>query len=820
MNSVLEFFRQEDPRFKEVPDRELSLFIGETYPEFLEDPHFKEIYGMRTEQRDLEKKNKDLTELEGIADTEGKAAQLVAEAPARAVGAVGKSLTTAGNLAAGAATDVAEYLGRGQIPGVGVPLVLPNVDAAVKNEPLPSDVEDEELLKRKGSGVAPLIRLGMRTAVRSAPTLAAGAAMTTAGVPAPLAYGGTMATQTYGETGSVPEAIESGAIGAILPVVGNIGRKAAGTALSGLVRNGWLSGESETTQKVVESISSQAAVQGLLEAIKIPQYMQMNPEERKSALIRSIAANMTFAVMELPQFAKGVPSETQQALVNDAGYMVSRLLEKGPILEASPEEIAGMLADPRSAQEFQKVVKGEEPPAATEQRDAAPQTGSPDVAPAETQAEAKPSDEQAREALLKRGGVWEASTPVEGHRVSGIWTVAEANDLVSSADKGFDQALQPRDRSREASGNQIAEIVRKFEPERLGDAPTTDLGAPIIDERNQVLSGNGRTAALRGVYSAENQSKAEAYRAFILKQAEAMGSPAEVIASIKKMKQPVLVRQVSDLSGLSKEEFARQSNQQQILGMGEAEKAAADAKVVSAIADLWRPSEEGDVLASSNRDFLNAFVKGTGDQAELLTKEGYNAGALTKRVRNAVLGNLVGSDPIGRELLGHLLERGDELGLRNVVAGVMNAAPALVKVRELKPDYDVSGVLRKALIDLVNLKREGVRVEDYVKQMDLLTDPERSAQSDFLVEKLANAKSVKGVTEALGKFAERAQKIDAARGYVWGEGAGREKLLREVFQENGKDRSSRNCQQLELKQRVRHPRRKQWLPKRSRQLKH
>jgi hypothetical protein len=145
-------------------------------------------------------------------------------------------------------------------------------------------------------------------------------------------------------------------------------------------------------------------------------------------------------------------------------------------------------------------------------------------------------------------------------------------------------------------------------------------------------------------------------------------------------------------------------------------------------------------FASSNRDFLNAFVKGTGDQAELLTKEGYNAGALTKRVRNAVLGNLVGSDPVGRELLGHLLERGDELGLRNVVAGVMNAAPALVKVRELKPDYDVSGVLRKALIDLVNLKREGVRVEDYVKQMDLLTDPERSAQSDFLVEKLANAK--------------------------------------------------------------------------------
>src|SRR4051812_7750097 len=98
MNSVLEFFRQEEPRIKEVLDRELSLFIGENYPEFLEDPKFNQVYGARSEQRGLEAKNKDLSELEGIADSEGKAAQLVAEAPGRIVGAVGKSLSTAGKL--------------------------------------------------------------------------------------------------------------------------------------------------------------------------------------------------------------------------------------------------------------------------------------------------------------------------------------------------------------------------------------------------------------------------------------------------------------------------------------------------------------------------------------------------------------------------------------------------------------------------------------------------------------------------------------------------------------------------------------------------
>jgi hypothetical protein len=485
-----------------------------------------------------------------------------------------------------------------------------------------------------------------------------------------------------------------------------------------------------------------------------------------------------------------------------AGLIGERVMEEvksGRIAMEHPNDIAVMLADPRSAEWLQPIQPATE----------TPKSGTGTVPePAGKMPALQDEGDEARAALLGRKGVWEASTPVEGNRVRGIWTVVDAGDLVTSADQKFDQALQPRDRSREASQNQIAEIVRRFEPERLGDAPTTDLGAPIIDERNQVLSGNGRAAALRQVYSSENQSKADAYRGFVLKQAKEMGLPAGDIAAIGKMKAPVLVRQASDFGGLNREEFARQSNQQQVLGMGEAEKAANDAKVVDRILDLWRPSEEGDVLASSNREFLNAFVKGTGDQAELLTKEGYNANALRKRVQNAVLGNLVGSDSVGRELLGHLIEGGDELGMRSVVNGVMNAAPALMRLRAV-PEYDLAPVLRKALIDLVNLRREGVRVEDYVKQMDLLADPARTKETDFVVEQLANARSVKGVTEALRNYAERALKQDVKTGDMFGaKPAGREELLRSTFAKPAKEKARQrelteaNIQEHELPSQV------------------
>ena len=44
MSDVLEYFRSKEPKFREVPDSELATFIGNQYPEFLQDEEFSKLY--------------------------------------------------------------------------------------------------------------------------------------------------------------------------------------------------------------------------------------------------------------------------------------------------------------------------------------------------------------------------------------------------------------------------------------------------------------------------------------------------------------------------------------------------------------------------------------------------------------------------------------------------------------------------------------------------------------------------------------------------------------------------------------------------------
>lgn len=44
MSAVLDYFREKEPKFKEVPDETLAEYIGDTYPEFLQQPEFEKQY--------------------------------------------------------------------------------------------------------------------------------------------------------------------------------------------------------------------------------------------------------------------------------------------------------------------------------------------------------------------------------------------------------------------------------------------------------------------------------------------------------------------------------------------------------------------------------------------------------------------------------------------------------------------------------------------------------------------------------------------------------------------------------------------------------
>lgn len=374
---------------------------------------------------------------------------------------------------------------------------------------------------------------------------------------------------------------------------------------------------------------------------------------------------------------------------------------------------------------------------------------------------------------------WTAATPVQNAKVSGHYETVEQGQLLASNNTGYDMRLQPRDRTRLASQQQIAAMAANLEPQRLGASLTTDTGAPIIDEANQVLSGNGRLSALRQVFGTGGQGAAD-YKAWLTQNAADFGlDPAQ----ISRMKEPVLVRRATDYGKLDKVEFARQSNQQQVAGMSEPERAASDARMLASnpeLLALFRPGEEGSVLAATNREFLNAFIKGTGDQAELTNKEGYNGPALTRRVRNAVLGALIG--PENHTLLAQLLEEADSLGVKRAADAMISAAPSLVRLKGTP--YDLSTVASQALKDLVSIRSTGQKLTDFLDNQELFTDPNRTAESDLLLRFLYDAKSLKAIAAGLGNYVQIARnELQAGAGPdIFGQRAAtRSQLIQRVY---------------------------------------
>ena len=348
---------------------------------------------------------------------------------------------------------------------------------------------------------------------------------------------------------------------------------------------------------------------------------------------------------------------------------------------------------------------------------------------------------------------WDARTPDGAATVAGRWRLVEARNLVTSQDQGFDGRLQPRDRSRAASEQQIQKIVTGFDAPRLGDSLTSDLGAPFVDGRRQVLSGNGRVLALREVFQVPD--KAAQYLRWLDGVAPTLGLDPE---QAQGMREPVLVRQVDDFGGLDPVDFARRSNQAQVLGMSESEQAGADAALIAGnptLARSFRPSPEGDVMAESNREFLANFADATGARAELVAKDGRSwSGRMATRVRNAVMAAVLG--PERRGLLDRLVEQPE--GIKRVVNAVLAESGRLLPLQGTP--YDLGPALGKALEDLVSVRQGGGTVADYLAQVDFVNDGGRTAESDAVLQAFDSLKSTKRVGEFLAAYADGAAQQD------------------------------------------------------------
>ena len=357
---------------------------------------------------------------------------------------------------------------------------------------------------------------------------------------------------------------------------------------------------------------------------------------------------------------------------------------------------------------------------------------------------------------------WRAKTPeINGAEVSGEWAIMDAGKLVASTDEGYDDRLQPRNRARQASKEQTNEIALNLDPARLNDSETTDLGAPIVDARGMVISGNGRTIAIRQAYGSERAERGDAYREFVYNRAKELG-----IDIPDGVKNPVLVRRVDNAGEMSMEEFAARSNKSQVAGMSVAEQAIADSRRIleAGLLDIFFPDASGNVLAASNADFYNAFLNLVGGGEAYRNRDGSVRQNLSPRIRAAVLAAML--NPERRETVERLLDNPE--GYNALINGLMQCAANLAELAN-KPEYDLSGELSQAVELFVETRDKGQTVDEFAAQTDMFREAP-SAETMFLMRLFEeNAKSSGGISGVLRQYAAECKKIDTTTQSLFGD---------------------------------------------------
>lgn len=426
---------------------------------------------------------------------------------------------------------------------------------------------------------------------------------------------------------------------------------------------------------------------------------------------------------------------------------------------ASPERVEP--ARPEADQDPVSAIDDDPSPARTyewsESQSGAAQQDPAQPAPTRQPKKPEPVESPAPRARVQPAAVGQPARvrTSRGDEPAAQWALVEADQLIVShspdgrANPDFPQDLQPRDRSRVASQQQIQQMARAIRPEELGDTGRADQGAPVIGPDGVVESGNARSVALRAAYE---QGEAGPYREWLEQQAASLGLDAGALAG---MKSPVLVRQrTEDLDPAARARFTRDANVPDVARMSPSEQARADSAAISdEMMSMYAPDESGNVLAAANRPFLDAFARELGEQqtAGLVDAQGRWNKSMADRVRAAVFAKAYG-DP---RLVDAIAEDADP-SLRNVLNALQMAAPAFARARAIDPTLGHLDILTPLVegVEIVRQSRsEGRAVKEIVSQSGMFGDVSEAASTAALFMD-RHARSAKRMGEAFTKMAE------------------------------------------------------------------
>ncbi len=148
-------------------------------------------------------------------------------------------------------------------------------------------------------------------------------------------------------------------------------------------------------------------------------------------------------------------------------------------------------------------------PGGPEAPPAAPGTPEPPMGPAASPTVAKPPATGAQRVFTPRGTAVDVRPEVVD---AATLTTSHTGEM--AANPRYPADLQPRDRSRAASQEQVANMAANLRPELLGDGADATTGAPIVGPDGVVESGNARVLAIRRAYET-NKTASGRYRAWL-----------------------------------------------------------------------------------------------------------------------------------------------------------------------------------------------------------------------------------------------------------------------------------------------------------------
>lgn len=344
--------------------------------------------------------------------------------------------------------------------------------------------------------------------------------------------------------------------------------------------------------------------------------------------------------------------------------------------------------------------------------------------PAATPEPASTSNPAPSMALFEHKGQTGEAYTAEGERVGVQWALVDAfKELIAShtidleANPLFMKILQPRNRTKMASDDQINDIKNKLRPAELGDNYHASTGAPIVGPDLLVESGNGRVIALQRAY---REGLAEKYALWLEEHAAEFGLTAEQVGALEA---PVLVR-VRTTPTADRAKLVEDFNVTPVAQMSAAEVAAVDVRrLTPEMLARFQPSETGNpILAARNADFVRDFFKALPEteRGRFITADGMISQDGVRRIQNALMAKAYGDSPI----LERLAEATDD-NVKIISNGLLAAAPemAALKASIAKGDtlpVDPVPAIIEAAEKLSWLRDQGTKVQDFLDQGDLI----------------------------------------------------------------------------------------------------